>query len=104
MAMGGLSLPDAAVHAFADALQGVVVAVVVSSIPSPSLAALAGRVATLSLLYLRFACGVSVDGDLPPIWEVVARLKGRVEGLATLNQTLMRGLPSCCRLFGGGRN
>ena len=27
--------------------------------------------------------------------------KGRMEGIATLNQALMRDLPSCSRVFGG---
>ena len=39
--------------------------------------------------------------DLPPIWEEVERVKGHMEGLATLNQTLLRGIPSCQRIFGG---
>ena len=42
-----------------------------------------------------------MDGDLPSIWEAVAQGKGRIEGPATLNQALMRVLPSCCRFFGG---
>ena len=44
---------------------------------------------------------MAVDGNLPTIWEAVARGKGRIEGLATLNQDPMRGLPSCCHIFGG---
>ena len=52
------------------------------------------KFATFSLLHLRFACGMAVDEDLPPIWEAVARGKGRVEGIATLNQDLMKGLLS----------
>ena len=67
----------------------------------PTLSGPAGKVATPSLLHLRIACGVEVDGNLPPIWEAVARGKGRMEGLDTLNQALIRGLTSCCRIFGG---
>ena len=37
----------------------------------------------------------------PPIWESVAHRKGRIERLATLNQSLMQGLPSCFWVFGG---
>ena len=44
---------------------------------------------------------MAVDADLPSIWEEEARAKGRMEGLATLNQTLLRGIPSCRRVFGG---
>ena len=44
---------------------------------------------------------MAVDGDLPTIFEAVARGKGRMEGLATLNQDLMRGLSSCLQVFGG---
>ena len=42
-----------------------------------------------------------MDVDLPTIWESVARGRGKMDGLAALNQALMRGLPSCCRIFGG---
>ena len=56
------------------------------------------------ILYLRFACGVGGEADLTPIWEEVARVKGRMEGLYTLNQTLLRGIPSCRRVFGGRAN
>ena len=51
--------------------------------------------------HIHFACGVAVDVELPPIWEAVAQGKEKMEGLATLNQALMRGLHSCCRIFGG---
>ena len=44
---------------------------------------------------------MAVEGDLPPIWEAVDRWKGKTEVMAALNQILIRGLPSCCRLFGG---
>ena len=43
----------------------------------------------------------SSPGDLPPIWESVAQGRGEMDGLATLNQALMRGLPSCRQIFGG---
>ena len=68
--------------------------------PSPALSALTGKVATFSLLQIRFVCRVAVDGDLPPIWEAFAQEKGGIEGLATLNQILIRGLASCLWLFG----
>ena len=42
-----------------------------------------------------------MDVDLSPIWEAVAWGRGNMEGLAILNQVLMRGLPSCRRVFGG---
>ena len=76
-------------------------AVVVSVLPPLYLAVPVGRFTTLSLLNLRFACGVAGDGDMSPIWEVVARGKGRTEGLATLNNTLVRGMPYCCWVFVG---
>ena len=53
------------------------------------------------LLQTHFVCGVAVDGDLPTICEAVARGKGRIEGIAKLNQSLMRGLSSCCQVFRG---
>ena len=90
-----LRLLDTMVHTFASALQGVVAVGVGAALPSPSPSAPLGRVAVISLLHLRFACGVAGDSDLPPIWEEVARTKGRIEGLATLNQTLLRGILSC---------
>ena len=39
--------------------------------------------------------------ELPPIWESVAQGPGKMDRLANLNQALMRGLPSCRRIFGG---
>ena len=60
-----------------------------------------GRFATLLLLQLRFTCRVAGDGDLPPIWEAVAWGKVRTEGLAILNQMLIRRLTSFCQIFGG---
>ena len=41
------------------------------------------------------------DRDLYLIWEDVARSKRRVEGLATLNHVLLRGIPSYQRVFLG---
>ena len=57
-------------------------------LPSPSTAAPLGRVEALSLLHLRFAYGVEGDADLPSIWEELARVKGHMKGLATLNQII----------------
>ena len=96
-----LGISDATVHALADAMQGVVEEGVGAALPTPSPRSPLGRVAALSILHLRFACGVLEDSDLPPIWEEVTRTKGRMEGLATLNQTLLRGIPSFQRFFGG---
>ena len=62
-----LSLLDTTLQAFAAALQGMVMASVVSELPYPTPAAPGGRVAHLSLLHLQFACGVGGDSDLPPI-------------------------------------
>ena len=39
----------------------------------------------LSLIHLGFACGVVGDADLPIIWEELAHIKGRTEGLTILN-------------------
>ena len=69
----GLGLTDSAIHAIAVALQGGVANGVAAKLPSPALAGPTGKVATLSLLHLRFVCGVAADVDLPPIWELVAR-------------------------------
>ena len=96
-----LGLSDSALHAFALALQGGVAAGVSAEVPPPFLSIPTGKVATLSLLHLRFACGVAADGDLPTIWEAVTRGKGSMEGLATLNQALIQGMPSCCQVFRG---
>ena len=68
--------------------------------PSSAPSGTTGKVAKLSLLHLRFACGVAVEVELHPIWESVVRGRGKMEGLATLNQALMRGLSYCCRIFG----
>ena len=73
-----------ALHAFAEALKGMVVSGVIAAVPSPYLSDPTKKVMTLSLLYLCFACKVEVDGDLPPIWEDVDLGKGSMEGLSTL--------------------
>ena len=99
--LAALGLSYSAIHTLAAALQGVVAAGVSVALPSPAPSGLMGKVATLSLLHIRFACGVAADVDLPPIWKLVAQLRGKMDGLATLNQALMRGLPSCRRIFGG---
>ena len=96
-----LGLPKATIQAFTSALQDVVAVGVVADLTSPSPIVTVGKVATLSLLHLRFVCGVEGYGDLPPIWEVVARGEFRTEGLDNLNQVMMRGLLYCCRFFGG---
>ena len=103
MGLSVLGLSDATLQAFAEDLQGVVTVGIVSALPSPSPAFPGGKVARLSLLHLRFACGVAGDSDVPPIWEAVALGQGKTEGLENLNQALMRGLPSCRKVFGGGR-
>ena len=41
------------------------------------------------------------DDDLTTHWQALALGMRNTEGLATLNQALMRGLPSCRRVFGG---
>ena len=97
--MGALGLSDAAVHNFSSALQEVAMAGVEASLPSPSPATPEGRVMNLSILQILFACRLAGDRDLPPIWVAVARGKIRMEGLTTLNQMLMRGIPSCSRVF-----
>ena len=80
-----LGLLDSSLHASAASLQCVVAAGVSVAVPSLSLSSPTGKVATLSLLFLRFACGVAVDGGLPPIWEAAAHGKGMMEGLATVD-------------------
>ena len=62
-----LGLSDAAIHAIAASLQGVVAVGVGAALTSPSPEAPTGKVVTLSLLHICFVCGVSVDGYLPPI-------------------------------------
>ena len=68
---------------------------VVAALPSPYPDAPAGKFSMILPLQLRFACKVEGDGDLHPIWEAVARGKGKTEEIATLNQSLKRGLTSC---------
>ena len=59
------------------------------------------KVARLFLLHLRFACGVAGDSELPPIWYAIVQGRGKTEGLTTMNQALMRGLPSFQKIFWG---
>ena len=99
--LASLGLYDSALHNIAEAPQGVLAAGVSTEVPSPYPSALAGKIATISIFHPRFACRVAVDGDLPPVWEAVARVKGRMEELANLNRDLMRVLPSCCQVFVG---
>ena len=80
-----LGIYDATVHAFAAALQVVVAVILGADLPASFPASPSGKFATLLLPRLRFTCGVAGDGDLPPIWEEVARVKGPTEGLSTLN-------------------
>ena len=82
-------------------MQGMVANGVAAALPFPAPSGPTGKVATLSLLHLHFVCGMAADVDLPPIWESVARGRGKMDGLATLNQALMKGLPSCRRIFEG---
>ena len=53
-----LGLSNSALHAFEAYLQGVATAGVSAELPSPAPSVLTGKVAKLSLLHLRFACGV----------------------------------------------
>ena len=99
--LAALGVSAATVHAFVDVLQGVVVVGVGAALPAPSPAAPSRRFAALLLLHLRFSYGMAGDTYLPPIWEEVSRMKRRMEGLATLKKTLLRGIPSCRRVFGG---
>ena len=93
--LADLGLSDSTLHAFIAVQQCVVADGVSAEVPSPSPSVLTVKVAKIYLLHLRFVCGMEVDGYLHPIWEAVAQRKGRTEGIATLNQTLIRGLPSC---------
>ena len=102
--LADLGLSDSAIHIFVAALQKVLTEVLGTALPSLSMAAQTGKVATLSLLHLHFICGVAGDWYLPPIREVLARGIGRMEGLDTLNQDLMWVLTSCFRVFGGRAN
>ena len=96
-----LGLSDSVLQSFTAALQGVVASRVIVAVPYPYPSSPMGKVVTFSLLHLRFSCRVVVYGGLPVIWEAVARGKWCMEGLATLNQALIRGLPSCHWVFGG---
>ena len=98
--LASLEISDAAVHAFAAALQGVVVAGVETDLPSPFPTAPARRIAALFLLNLHFECRMAGYGGLLSIWGEVARVKGHTKGLATLNQVLLWGILSCRRFFG----
>ena len=80
-----LGLSYAVIHALVAALQGVEAEGVGLELPSLSLDATTWKITTLSLLHRCFICGVVVNGYLPPIWEAVARGRGSIEGLATLN-------------------
>ena len=101
MGLAALGISNSTLNDFTAALKCVVADGVSAAVPSPSLFALTGKVATLSFLHLCFACVVAVDGDLSHIWEVVAQGKWRMEGLATLNQSLILGLTYCSWVFGG---
>ena len=90
--LAALGLYNAAIHDFTAALQGVVAMGVVAAFTSPSLVAPMEKVRKISLLHLRFVCGVVGDGDLLPIWKAVARVRRRKAGFVTLYQALMRGL------------
>ena len=75
MGLAALGLLEYAIHAIAADLKDMVVDGVSAEVPSPAPSALTGKVATLSLLRLRFSSGVAVDGGLPPILEAVVRVK-----------------------------
>ena len=96
MGLGSLVLLDTTIQAFESALQRVVAA-----LPFPSPLSPMVKISVLSLLHLCFACRVAGYGNLTPIWEAVARGKGRTEGLDTLNQDLTRVLLSCHWVFEG---
>ena len=99
--LAALGLSDSTIHTVVVAMQGVVAGGVTVEFPSPAQSVPTVKVATLSLLYLRFVCGVAADVELTSIWESVSRGRSRMDGLAALNLALMRGLPSCRRVFGG---
>ena len=88
-----LEISNDTVYACAAALKTVVEEGVGAALPSPSPTTPSGRVAALSLLQLRYTCGVSGDAELPPIWEEADLAKGHKGGLSTLNHTLLRGIP-----------
>ena len=74
--LAALGLSDSALYSFPASLQVMVATAVSAAVLSSALSSPTGKVATLSLLHLRFACGMAVYGDLPPIWEAVAWGKG----------------------------
>ena len=94
-------LSDAAIHAFAAAMQGVVLEGVGEEPPYPSPDTPVGRVVDIFLLHLSFTCGVEGDGDLDSICKDVARSKVSTEGLSTLNQYLLQRIPYFQGFFGG---
>ena len=98
--LAALGLSNSALHAFVAAMKVVVAAGVSAPVPSPAPSVPTRKVATLPLLHLRFSYRLALDGDLPPICEAANQVKKRVEGSATLNQALTRGLPFCCWVFG----
>ena len=61
MGLADLGLSYSTLHNFLAALQGVVAAVFSAAFPFPAPSGPTGKVATLSLLNLRFTCGVTVD-------------------------------------------
>ena len=75
--LASLGISDAAVHAFSAALQEVVATGVEAALPSHLPAATPGKAKALSLLHLQFACRMAGYVYLSPIWEKVARVKGR---------------------------
>ena len=99
--LASLGISNAAIYAFASALQEVVVVGGLEYLPSPSPAALSEKVVYLLLIQLCFSCDMLGHGDLLPIWEEVDRVKGCTEGLDTQNKVLLRGVPSCYRVFRG---
>ena len=65
--LAALGLSNYDLHAFTLSLKGMVAAGVRAAVPPPSPSAPTGKVATLSLLHLRFSCVVAVDEVLHPI-------------------------------------
>ena len=74
---------------FEAALQGLVTAGVVSALPTLAPAAFVGKFSRLSLLHLCFASAVVGSINLPHIWGALGQFRGKIEGLATINQALM---------------
>ena len=73
-----LGLSNSALQDFAEALQFVVAPGVSAAVPFPTPSCPMVKVKTLSLLNLGSSYGESVDGEIPPIWYVVAKSKGRI--------------------------